>query len=161
VFVSQERVDVAALIEMSRALRVNTRDTRGRSHEIRARSRRLRRQEPCSVVHRSPEPSAAVTTAVGRTTSGIVVHVAGEIDMLSTPTFVAVLEPHLDALTPGAEVIVDLSDVTLIDLHGVAVLLAATETARSSGATFRVVGCPPRLRRLLRHSGVDATLAPE
>ena len=160
----QAKIHVAAVIETSGSLCVDARSVRGRSREIRARSHRLRLREPRRPGDRVPRRPADVTTLelidVSRvsTACGTMVHVTGELDMVSTPVLVAALESALDGIAAGTVLAVDLSGVTFIGLHGVTLLLTATARARSKGAVLRVTGCPPRLHRLLVLTGVHTVL---
>ncbi len=81
-----------------------------------------------------------------------VVEVAGEID-LATAGLVA---EHLDAATAGLEpdVLVDLRGVDFFDCSGLRVLCRADNRARERGGRLRVVLDEPRLRRLLRATGL-------
>jgi anti-sigma B factor antagonist len=101
---------------------------------------------------------ASIDVRCGSSASEIVVRVTGEIDMAAVPVVSAALEPHLERAVPGTKLSVDLSGVTFMSLHGVNLLLEAADSARSRGAALRVVGCPPRLMRLLVLTGMDAAL---
>ncbi|WP_155054150.1 anti-sigma factor antagonist [Streptomyces blattellae] len=82
----------------------------------------------------------------------IVVEAAGDID-LATAGFLA---EHLDAATAGPEpdVLADLRGVAFFDCSGLRVLCRAEERASARGGRLRIVATDPRLRRLLRASGL-------
>ena len=92
------------------------------------------------------------------TASGTVVTVAGELDMLTVRLLASTMAPHLGGLVLGGSLAVDLSGVTFIDLHGITLLETVAEAAEAHGATFGVVGCSSRLRRLLLLTGTDSVL---
>jgi len=76
--------------------------------------------------------------------------------MAGVPALSVELDTHLGSAGSDTDLIVDLSDVTFIDLHALSLLLTATRTARSRGVSLRLVvardacsGCyrsPGRLR---------------
>ena len=70
-----------------------------------------------------------------------VVHVVGEIDTLTAP----VLRAQLDEQLPAVRLLVlDLSDVTFLGSAGLAVLVAAKDSADARGHTLRLV-CGSRI----------------
>jgi anti-sigma B factor antagonist len=97
----------------------------------------------------------ARTRSSGRFT---VVEVAGEID-LATAGF---LVEHLDAATrgPAPDVLVDLRRVEFLDCSGLRVLCRAETRARQRGGRLRLVSDRPRIRRLLRTSGLLGRFPP-
>lgn len=105
----------------------------------------------------SSGPSSVRAAAVSL--ADLVVPVTGEIDRATAPALSAAVDAHLDRAAPlGRDVVVDLGGVTFIDLHGLRLLLAATDTARSRGVTLQVTECPPCLLRLLQVTGVGGRL---
>jgi anti-sigma B factor antagonist len=85
-----------------------------------------------------------------------VVEAAGEVDVFAIQTFRAAID---EALAKQLQVvIVDLSDVTLIDSSGVGVLLQAAARMRAADGDLRVV-CPQgNLRRVFAITGMDAAI---
>jgi anti-sigma B factor antagonist len=98
-----------------------------------------------------PANPHARTRTDGRRT---VVEVLGEID-LATAGQVA---EHLDAATARdvPDVLVDLRRVDFLDCSGLRELCRAERRARERGGRLRLVVDTPRLRRLLRASGLAA-----
>jgi len=77
---------------------------------------------------------------------------SGEIDLLVADELVQVL---MDALSgSGGRVVVDLSDVTLLDSSGIRALLSAHKTASDDQRTLVVENCTPIVRRVLDITGV-------
>jgi len=87
-----------------------------------------------------------------------VVEVAGEIDMATAGS----LAEHLWAATAGSrpDVLVDLRTVAFFDCSGLRVLCRAESRARERGGRLRVVPESPRIRRLLRASGLLGRFPP-
>lgn len=80
-----------------------------------------------------------------------ILRVRGELDALTAPE----LRPTLDQLaeTPGRDVIVDLSDLRLIDSSGVGALVSLFKRVRANGGSVRFVGVaeqPLAIFKLLR-----------
>ena len=77
----------------------------------------------------------------------VVVHVAGEVDIVTAP----VLQRHLDPVLAGDRplVVIDLADTTFLDARGVAVLVRARTRVSVRGGRL-VLRRPPQLvRRVL------------
>jgi len=131
--------------------------TRARSREILARSNRRRSHElSCPVERNEQQPVDSTRVARPALTDGpssVVVTVMGEIDMAGVPALSVELDTHLGSAGSDTDLIVDLSDVTFIDLHALSLLLTATRTARSRGVSLRLVGRPRCLLRLLQITG--------
>jgi anti-sigma B factor antagonist len=85
-----------------------------------------------------------------------VVHAAGEIDSATAPLL-------RDRLTLAAEstdtdVVVDLADVTYMDLRGLYVLVDVTRQLEADGRRLRARRPPPIVRRLSELAGLDGFL---
>ena len=78
---------------------------------------------------------------------GVVVHVAGEIDLVPAP----VLQRHLDsALASGRPlVVIDLDETTFMDGRGVAALVRARSRVASDGGRLVLRRPPALVRRVL------------
>ena len=80
-----------------------------------------------------------------------VVHVVGEIDTLTAPVLRAQLDEHLPIVPL---LVLDLSDVTFLGSAGLAVLVAAKDSADARGHTLRLV-CGSRIvTRALEATGL-------
>ena len=77
---------------------------------------------------------------------GVVVRVAGEVDIVTAP----LLQRHLDAaIATGRPVVVDLSETTFLDARGVAALVSARKHMHRAGGRLAVRRPPPLVRRVL------------
>jgi len=85
----------------------------------------------------------------------VTVVVTGEVDLDTAPT---VRDEILRHLHSGANVHLDLGQVTFMDSSGLHVLLATTRRASLVGAELQLVRVSPRLKRLLELPGTDAVL---
>ncbi len=83
-------------------------------------------------------------------TEGSTVFLSGDFDVRTTME----VRNSLDALLGGTsgDIVVDLHDVTSIDLTALKVLAAATRRAARSQRHLRLRGCCPAVRRLLHMS---------
>jgi anti-anti-sigma factor len=77
-----------------------------------------------------------------------VCRVAGEVDLLTVPTLVGVLDDLRNREVPG--VVVDLTGVTYCAAAGVRALLEATQVARSAGQRLAVVIASLTVARVLK-----------
>lgn len=83
-----------------------------------------------------------------------VIHVAGELDMLTGP----LLQDHLDRLlaTQPERLIVDLSQVSFIGSTGLAILISTKHTAQQQGTALQLRGTSHRVvARPLEITGLD------
>jgi anti-anti-sigma factor len=83
-------------------------------------------------------------------TDGPVLVLAGEFDVRSTPEVRTALYDHLGE--HDEDVVVDLSEVTHIDVTALKVLAVATRFAERAGHHLVLRGCRPAVRRLLHLS---------
>lgn len=81
-----------------------------------------------------------------------VVSFAGEIDLEVSPRARALL---LDCVGRGADLRVDLGDVTYIDSSGIASLVEAFQSARERGTAFVLAGVRGSVRRVLELGRLD------
>jgi anti-anti-sigma factor len=86
-----------------------------------------------------------------------VVHVQGEVDTVTAPRMGQVVDAQL---TRSRRVVLDLSDVDFMDLHGLAVLMRA---ARREPTRFVVARPAPCVRRLLEliHAEGEVPILPD
>ena len=66
-----------------------------------------------------------------------------------------VLRDVIQTLPATSSVIVDLSGVTLVDAHGLGVMLQLREQAQARGMRFQLTNISQRLRELLRITRLD------
>jgi anti-sigma B factor antagonist len=88
-----------------------------------------------------------------------VVEFRGEIDLEYSP---AVRKVLLEAVGRGRDMVVDLSNVTLIDSSGVASFLEAAQAARHKGVSFALAAVTDPVMRVLKLARLDTvfTIAP-
>lgn len=79
----------------------------------------------------------------------VVLHAAGEIDMLTDPVLRAALHAALDGSLDQTtrHLVVDLAGVTFCCARGFALLADTARTAAATGAGYAVSGLPPALQR--------------
>jgi anti-sigma B factor antagonist len=87
----------------------------------------------------------------------VVVHVKGEVDAATAPR---VGDAVNRLLVRGRRVVLELSEVDFMDLHGLAVMMRATRRARADGGHFSISSPSPCVRRLvgLVHAERDLTI---
>ncbi|WP_186316257.1 STAS domain-containing protein [Catellatospora sichuanensis] len=90
----------------------------------------------------------------------VVVAVSGEIDLGVRDELLNALHATI-RMAGVTSVVVDLSRVSFMDSTGLHVLLAARETAHSSGVGFNVVGATGLARRVLAVTGMLELLTGE
>ena len=84
------------------------------------------------------------------TNDGTTLVLAGEFDVRSTMEVRNAIYAHLDGC--DHDLVVDLSDVTHVDVTALRVLAAATHRAERRGRHLTLRGCGPAVRRLLHLS---------
>ena len=82
-----------------------------------------------------------------------VVHVAGEVDLSTTPTLRSALSEHLDA--GRSQLVVDLSDVGFLDSTGLGMLVSMHRRATESGGSLRLSSVQRPVRRVLQITGLE------
>jgi anti-sigma B factor antagonist len=81
------------------------------------------------------------------------VRVRGEVDTATAPQMGQAIDAQL---ARGRQLVLDLSEVEFMDLHGLAVLMRANRRARADGGSFaleRPAPCVIRLFELVRLDG--------
>jgi anti-sigma B factor antagonist len=81
------------------------------------------------------------------------VRLRGELDVMSEPDVWALLNPLSGK--PGADVIIDLREVTFLDCRGVSPLCRARGRLRAAGGRMRLIVGSPGVERLLRLTRLD------
>jgi anti-sigma B factor antagonist len=84
--------------------------------------------------------------------AGVVLRVAGEIDIQTSP----LLDDHLQrVLAEGASSItIDLDGVTFLDSTGLSVLITGLKRCQTGGGDLRVVSPRPNVRRVFEITGL-------
>ena len=102
-----------------------------------------------------PAPSSPVMTLAWEREGGVtVVQVHGEIDM-SNAHLIVELAAHL-CDEPGSRVLLDLSRVRFIDLHGLTALTEAEHRIRAGGGVLTLRDPARCVTRLMRLTGTSA-----
>jgi anti-anti-sigma factor len=83
-------------------------------------------------------------------TDGPTLHLSGDFDVRSTMEVRNAIYDHLGG--HDADLVVDLTDVTTIDMTALRVLAFATRQATRSGHHLTLRGCGPAVRRMLHLS---------
>jgi anti-anti-sigma factor len=83
----------------------------------------------------------------------MVVRVVGEVDMLTAPELTAYL-----AGFDGADLTVDLSNLSFLDSRGIAALVEAHRRLDELGARLTLRDVPPLARRTLQIAGLETYL---
>lgn len=94
-----------------------------------------------------------LSASVERQSDAIIVHVRGELDIVSAPVLRQVFIEVLSE-TPAAHLIVDLSDVSFIDSTGIGVIVGAYKRVRTKGGRFNAVVTTTEVRRALTMTGL-------
>lgn len=92
---------------------------------------------------------------VQRSSGTAVVHVVGELDLVSVPTLADVLR---DLEPPCDRVILDLAGLTFIDSTGLRLAITEHRRAELDGFDFVLAGARGPILRVLRISGLDVAL---
>jgi anti-anti-sigma factor len=95
----------------------------------------------------SPQPFQVSFNDLGRV---VVVRVQGEVDTATAPRMGEVVEAQLSR---QRRVVLDLSEVDFMDLHGLAVIMRAARRDRSSFYVARPAPCVRRLLELIHADG--------
>jgi anti-sigma B factor antagonist len=80
---------------------------------------------------------------------------AGELDFDSSDEVVHRLARAVHA---GAQIVIDLRQLTFIDVAGVDTLRRCALCAADDGWTLTITGAPPHVRRVLRLAGAESVL---
>ncbi|WP_405550499.1 STAS domain-containing protein [Streptomyces sp. NBC_01171] len=85
--------------------------------------------------------------------TGPVLHVAGDLDYAQAIALREQVESF--ALSPGQNLVIDLSDLEYCDSTGLTVLLAARQRAQTAGADMALAAVPADTLRILNITGLD------
>ncbi len=95
-----------------------------------------------------------LTIDTTRHESGSLITVGGDIDLYSSPRLRSVLLEEIGG--PGALVAVNLSGVRYMDSSGVATLVEALRSARSSGTELKLVAPSVKVMKVLEMTRLDS-----
>lgn len=133
---------------------------RRQARSVRPTAREATRRNRRSAVAGAPvAPTAAGRMQVSRLPGVTVVRLAGEIDAWVVET---VCRPALaEAGRVGGALVVELPEVTFMDVAGLNLLVELRSRAKAAGLAFWLTDPPDRVRRLARLAGLDALLLPQ
>jgi anti-anti-sigma factor len=92
------------------------------------------------------------------TVHGSSVRLAGAVDMETSPALRAELIELINAAGQGAELSVDLGEVSFVDSSGLSALVVAHRLAAAKDARLLLTGLPQHIARLLSITGLDELL---
>lgn len=105
--------------------------------------------------HSEQEPLAIAAEV---TAAGLIIRVAGELDLSTVPKLEAALLTAVEAPDRPAEVRVDMGATSFIDAAGISALLGGREASDRVGVDFSVVNPSKVVWRLLQLLGLTDTL---
>jgi N-acetylglucosaminyldiphosphoundecaprenol N-acetyl-beta-D-mannosaminyltransferase len=105
---------------------------------------------------RAREQSAAVTLRTAAAVTPLVWH--GEITAANAGQVWENTRPHLEALRPDRELVLDLSDVRFIDSSGLSLMIRAKKFARQQGANLVFKGIQPAVQNVIRIARLESFL---
>ena len=79
--------------------------------------------------------------------------VKGELDLFTAPAFKDVTEKTLE--TPGAQIVIDLSEVTFLDSTALGVLISTLRAARDHGGDLALICTDPKVLATFSITGLD------
>jgi len=92
------------------------------------------------------------------TVHGSNVRLAGTVDVKTAPALRAELTELINAAGQGAELRVDLGEVSLVDSSGLSTLVGAHRLAAAKDARLLLTGLPDHVTRMLSVTGLDELL---
>ena len=101
----------------------------------------------------SPVSPKSFNVSVAHRGSSVVIRVRGEVDTATAPQMGQAIDAQL---VRRRRIVLDLSEVEFMDLHGLAVLMRANRRTRVDGGSFvleRPAPCVIRLLELVRLNG--------
>jgi anti-sigma B factor antagonist len=105
-------------------------------------------------VHKVAHPPDEFVCDVRANGEGVVVRLAGELDLEVAGDVAAAVEELLDAGFP--EVVVDLREVSFLDSSGVHMLVAARRSAERRRRAVSLIPGPRNVQRVLELTGMEA-----
>ena len=86
---------------------------------------------------------------------GVVVHVAGDLDLETAPLLIADAEP---LFRPDHAVVIDLRRLAFIDSSGLAALIRLHRHASGNGSRFEIIAPGPPVAKAFQITGLDQVL---
>lgn len=103
------------------------------------------------------DPEALLTARIEKSNGVPTLLLHGELDMWTVPLL---LEPLMALERQGVrEVVLDLRDLTFMDVLGLHVFVDAQRRAEGNGHRLLLVGVPPFARRLFQLTGTESLLS--
>ena len=98
------------------------------------------------------DQSSALSIVARSEPNGVVLELAGEVDLYTVVAFRDEFIAAIDRETPC--VVIDLSDVTFLDSTGLAVMVAGFKRAREHDQDVRVAGARPTVHKVFEITGL-------
>lgn len=92
------------------------------------------------------------------TVHGSSVRLAGAVDVQTAPTLAAELTELINVAGRGAELSVDLTEVSVLDSTGLSTLIRAHRLATARESRLTLTGLPDHVARMLTITGLDLLL---
>ena len=103
-------------------------------------------------------PQSQLDVTADRSERTLCLSLAGELDRATRDRFEEAVEGALSA--PTAELVLDLGDVSHLDLGGINALIGAHHRTRERGATLTVLRASHTVRRIFALTRIGELLAP-
>jgi stage II sporulation protein AA (anti-sigma F factor antagonist) len=100
----------------------------------------------------------ALTIDVVHATSGVVLALAGDLDLSTAGDLVAAAEDVLAESGPSQELVLDLGGVVFCDSAGISAMVTVRRLSTQYGCALRVTKAQPQVRRVLELTGLTAHL---
>lgn len=107
---------------------------------------------------KQPDTGDLVVSVASPVRGITVLHVSGDIDMLTAPMLVEHVRTQLSGGQPLRSLVIDLTDVTFLGSAGIAVLAETHHMATGAAVAVRVVAPSRTVLRPLQVTGVDQLL---
>jgi anti-sigma B factor antagonist len=106
-----------------------------------------------------PEENDSLHVCSDTTPERVVVHVEGEVDLITAPRLSDELTNIENGRPPPRVVVVDLTDVSFLASAGLSVLLEHNQRCRENGQEFRVVAGNRTIARTIDLTGLTDVLS--
>jgi anti-anti-sigma factor len=106
-----------------------------------------------------PDERSGLRIGVQHEPEQCVVHLEGELDMLSAPSLLVALDSVLRERDRCTRIVLDASALRFVDSVGIGMLVRTWRTSTDCGCTFDIANPTANVRRLLDITGLTTLLA--